>query len=130
MYKFVTVSKHCLTLPLVLLINVALLVLWLRIFLENLRSYPSPFSRNYVKIDQFPKEDVNKFVGERVEFYCEASGSPPPLIQWYKENTRLTEVRYYIFLMPSIVIPVSQHFFVVLNFEVTFKNKERIITTI
>lgn len=95
MYKFVTVSKHCVTLPLVLLVNVALLVLWLRILLGNMKPYPSSYSRNYVTIEKFSKEDFNKLVGERVEFFCEASGSPPPLIQWYKENIRVTEVRYY-----------------------------------
>jgi len=94
MYKFVTVSKHCVTLPLVLLVNVALLVLWLRILLGNLRTFPLPYWKNYVEIEKFPQTDVNKLIGERIEFSCDASGSPPPLIQWYKENRKVTQVRY------------------------------------
>lgn len=48
----------------------------------------------WVKISQPPVPVISKNYGERVELFCEAMGSPPPIIQWYKENMRLTEVRF------------------------------------
>lgn len=57
----------------------------------NLRTFPLPYWKNYVEIEKFPQTDVNKLIGERIEFSCDASGSPPPLIQWYKENRKVTQ---------------------------------------
>lgn len=50
----------------------------------------SPLS--YVKIADPPAAIIRKKVGDHVELTCEASGSPPPVIQWYRRNQRLTEV--------------------------------------
>ncbi|KAJ8951134.1 hypothetical protein NQ318_021578 [Aromia moschata] len=46
---------------------------------------------DWVQISQPPVPVVNKKVGAHVELYCEAMGSPPPTIQWYKGNMRITE---------------------------------------
>ncbi|KAJ8976596.1 hypothetical protein NQ317_005786 [Molorchus minor] len=45
----------------------------------------------YVKIMQPPVPVISKKVGAHVELFCEAIGSPPPTIQWYKRNMRITE---------------------------------------
>lgn len=50
----------------------------------------SPMS--YVKIVEPPTPVIKKKVGDHVELTCEASGTPPPVIQWYRRNQRLTEV--------------------------------------
>lgn len=50
----------------------------------------SPMS--YVKIIEPPKPIIKKKVGDHVELTCEGNGSPPPVIQWYRRNQRLTEV--------------------------------------
>ncbi|ERL90235.1 neural/ectodermal development factor IMP-L2 isoform X2 [Dendroctonus ponderosae] len=48
-------------------------------------------SSDYVKITQPPLPVVQKEVGAHVELHCEAMGSPPPTIQWYKGPMRVTE---------------------------------------
>ncbi|XP_050305410.1 neural/ectodermal development factor IMP-L2 isoform X2 [Anthonomus grandis grandis] len=45
----------------------------------------------YVRINQPPLPVVHKNVGSHVELSCEAVGSPPPTIQWYKGHMRITE---------------------------------------
>lgn len=52
----------------------------------------SPMS--YVKIVEPPTPVIKKKVGDHVELTCEANGSPPPVIQWYRRNQRLTEVSF------------------------------------
>ncbi|KAF7283184.1 hypothetical protein GWI33_001247 [Rhynchophorus ferrugineus] len=51
-----------------------------------------PFkSRGFVRISQPPTPYIKKNVGMHMELYCEAMGSPPPTIQWYKDHLRITE---------------------------------------
>ncbi|XP_030757258.1 neural/ectodermal development factor IMP-L2 isoform X2 [Sitophilus oryzae] len=57
----------------------------------NIANYEYKNSRDYVKISQAPIPHIKKNVGSHVEFYCEAMGSPPPTIQWYKDHMRITE---------------------------------------
>ncbi|XP_044764143.1 neural/ectodermal development factor IMP-L2 isoform X2 [Coccinella septempunctata] len=45
---------------------------------------------DWVKINQTPKRHITKNHGQRLELECEAMGSPPPTIQWYKEDRLLT----------------------------------------
>lgn len=47
-----------------------------------------------MKIADPPAAIIRKKVGDHVELTCEASGSPPPVIQWYRRNQRLTEVSF------------------------------------
>lgn len=51
---------------------------------------------DWVKIKQSPVPLITEKVGAHVEFECQAMGSPPPTIQWYKRNMRITEVRTWI----------------------------------
>ncbi|XP_060533419.1 neural/ectodermal development factor IMP-L2 [Cylas formicarius] len=57
----------------------------------NLGSLDFRDQRDYVKISQTPVPVISRNVGTHVELYCEAMGSPPPTIQWYKRNMRITE---------------------------------------
>lgn len=45
----------------------------------------------WVKINNPPVAVMTKKVGAHMELHCEAMGSPPPTIQWYKSNRRITE---------------------------------------
>ncbi|XP_019877831.1 neural/ectodermal development factor IMP-L2 isoform X3 [Aethina tumida] len=45
----------------------------------------------WVKIFSAPQDTVAQKYGAPVELTCQAMGSPPPTIQWYKRNTKLTE---------------------------------------
>ncbi|KAL1501053.1 hypothetical protein ABEB36_006452 [Hypothenemus hampei] len=47
---------------------------------------------NYVRITQPPISPmVSRKIGQHLELHCEAMGSPPPTIQWYKDNMKITE---------------------------------------
>lgn len=46
----------------------------------------------WVKISQPPVSYMTKTLGSRVEFECEAIGSPMPVMQWLKGPQPLTEV--------------------------------------
>ncbi|XP_023026091.1 ecdysone-inducible gene L2 isoform X3 [Leptinotarsa decemlineata] len=48
-------------------------------------------NQQWVKISSPPVSLVNKKVGAHLELHCVAMGSPPPTIQWYKMNRRITE---------------------------------------
>lgn len=76
---------------LVLALNFGIVLLWMCIFLGNLGPYEFK-PAEYVKISQPPVLLVQKNVGKHVELHCEAMGSPPPTIQWYKGHMRITEV--------------------------------------
>lgn len=64
---------------------------------NEISSNPSPFgmvsgrNRDWVRISESPYSVIGK-VGSRVEFECEAMGSPAPVMQWLKGNMPLTEV--------------------------------------
>ncbi|VEN58655.1 unnamed protein product, partial [Callosobruchus maculatus] len=45
----------------------------------------------WVKISQPPVSVITRKVGQHVELRCDAMGSPPPTIQWFKRNQRITE---------------------------------------
>ncbi|XP_045465378.1 neural/ectodermal development factor IMP-L2 isoform X2 [Harmonia axyridis] len=45
---------------------------------------------DWVKISQSPKRHITRNLGQRLELECEAMGSPPPTIQWFKEDRLLT----------------------------------------
>ncbi|XP_056637406.1 neural/ectodermal development factor IMP-L2 [Diorhabda sublineata] len=45
----------------------------------------------WVKINNPPVVVMNKKVGSHMELHCEAMGSPPPTIEWYKSNRKITE---------------------------------------
>ncbi|KAJ8929453.1 hypothetical protein NQ314_017833 [Rhamnusium bicolor] len=47
--------------------------------------------KEYVRISKPPVPVISKKVGAHVELHCEAMGSPPPTIQWFKRNMRITE---------------------------------------
>ncbi|XP_018565968.1 neural/ectodermal development factor IMP-L2 isoform X2 [Anoplophora glabripennis] len=46
---------------------------------------------DWVQIKEPPVPLVTEKVGAHVELECQAMGSPPPTIQWYKRNMRITE---------------------------------------
>ncbi|CAH1118711.1 unnamed protein product [Phaedon cochleariae] len=46
---------------------------------------------SWLKITQAPSHVVTKKVGAHLELHCEAMGSPPPTIEWYKRNRKITE---------------------------------------
>ncbi|XP_050519270.1 neural/ectodermal development factor IMP-L2-like [Diabrotica virgifera virgifera] len=48
-------------------------------------------SREWVKISKPPVAVMSKKVGAHMELHCEAMGSPPPTIEWYKANRKITE---------------------------------------
>lgn len=48
----------------------------------------------WVKISQPPMSYMTQTLGSRVEFECEAIGSPMPVMQWLKGRQPLTEVKY------------------------------------
>ncbi|KRT80209.1 Immunoglobulin, partial [Oryctes borbonicus] len=53
-------------------------------------SRESDRSRNWVTITP-PKGEIKVLYGETVELECEASGSPPPTIQFYRDANDLTK---------------------------------------
>lgn len=51
----------------------------------------TPFHHNdWIKINQGPKRMITKNVGQHLELECEAMGSPPPTLQWFKDDKLLT----------------------------------------
>ncbi|KAL3270665.1 hypothetical protein HHI36_021193 [Cryptolaemus montrouzieri] len=48
------------------------------------------FRQEWVKLSQAPRKLVSKNLGQHLELECEAMGSPPPTIQWFKEDKLLT----------------------------------------
>ncbi|CAH0548621.1 unnamed protein product [Brassicogethes aeneus] len=60
-------------------------------FFPNYYDAPKRTTPEWVKIRQAPEPVVFKSYGSKVELECTAMGSPPPTIQWYKHNTKLTE---------------------------------------
>ncbi|KAK9887317.1 hypothetical protein WA026_021625 [Henosepilachna vigintioctopunctata] len=51
---------------------------------------PPRFRQEWVKLSQTPKRLITKNLGQHLELECEAMGSPPPTIQWFKEDKLLT----------------------------------------
>ncbi|XP_066255700.1 neural/ectodermal development factor IMP-L2 isoform X2 [Euwallacea similis] len=58
---------------------------------ESIGSYNEYKPQDFVKINQPPEPVVQRNVGKHVELHCEAMGSPPPTIQWFKGSMRITE---------------------------------------
>lgn len=84
------ITKDFTRLIIITVLLVIIITQWVLLYLGD------PFkSRGFVRISQPPTPYVKKNVGMHMELYCEAMGSPPPTIQWYKDHLRITEVRYY-----------------------------------
>lgn len=49
-------------------------------------------SQEWIKISEPPLANMAAMVGTRVELECEAIGSPTPVMQWFKDHQKLTEV--------------------------------------
>ncbi|XP_063927272.1 neural/ectodermal development factor IMP-L2-like [Zophobas morio] len=49
----------------------------------------------WIKISAAPKAAIRKLTGSYVELECEAMGSPPPTLQWFRGNHALTEHQSY-----------------------------------